>query len=62
MNKKSINNVGSNYIILLGLTIKKEFLGPIDISLIVLSWHDIVQGHKVFTKLMKTASIYDNVP
>jgi hypothetical protein len=35
-------------IILLGLTIKKTFLGPIDISLIVLSWHDIVQGHKVF--------------
>jgi hypothetical protein len=62
MNKKSINNVGSNYIILLGLTIKKFDLGPIEISLIVLSWHDIIQGHKLFTKVMKSACIYDNVP
>jgi hypothetical protein len=62
MNKKSINNVGPNYIILLGLTIFKIGLGPINISLIVLSWHDIIQGHKLFTKVMKTDCIYDNVP
>lgn len=62
MNKKSINNVGFNYTILLGLTILKIDLGPIDISLIVLSWHDIIQGHNFFTKVMKTTCIYDNVP
>ncbi len=40
----------------------KNLIGPIEISLIVLSWHDTIQGHKLFTKVMKIACIYDNVP